>query len=399
MIRSIKTGVNRIIQAGALGILCGGASALFLGLLDWATRYRIKHLCIVYALPLAGMALGAIYQRWGSTAISGGNTLILATIRKGGAKIPLRMAPMVMVGTVVTHLFGGSAGREGTAVQMGGSLADALSDRLNLSTELRRHLLVAGVAGGFGSVFGCPLAGAVFGLEVTFQRKQGTYRTFLLALIASAVGHAVTRGLGIEHTVYPRLAHLTLTPWVGIKWLVFASAVATTAYCFITSAHFLKKQFGTYLPHLSLRMGAGGVVLIVLWKLFGSDYLGLGVPTLLRAFSDPTLSRYAFAVKFLFTAVTLGSGFLGGEVTPLFFIGACLGNQAAQWLHLPLAMVAGVGMASVFAAAAKTPWALSVMAVELFGISVFPHVLMVAVISSALTGHRRIYTAQAPDLI
>jgi len=169
--------------------------------------------------------------------------------------------------------------------------------------------------------------------------------------------------------------------------------LATRAFVDLT--HLLKKHAALRVPRLPLRMFLGGLVVVGLWRLVGtSDYLGLGVPTILRSFSDPSLPVYAFALKILFTAVTLGAGFLGGEVTPLFFVGAALGNVLARALGLPLGMGAGVGLAAVFAAAANTPLALSVMAVELLGGALFPHAAIVCILCYLLTGQRGIYSAQ-----
>jgi H+/Cl- antiporter ClcA len=347
----------------------------------------------VYSLPAAGLVIGWLYERFGKP-IKAGNNLVIDTIHDEGPEIPLRMAPMVLLGTVLTHLFGGSAGREGTAVQMGASITDWVSHRLGVGRHVRRQLLAAGVAGGFGSVFGTPIAGAVFGLEfIVLGRIE--YDALVPALVAAVVGDWTTRGLGIRHTQYPSAPTLALTPLLLLKWLVFAAAVALAAAAFIELTHWLKRQGERRLPRLPLRMLAGGLLVVGLWRLVGSsDYLGLGVPTIVRAFADPTLPWFAFALKLVFTAITLAAGFLGGEVTPLFFVGAALGNALARLLGIPLALGAGVGMAAVFAAASNTPLALSVMAAELLGSGIFPHVVIVCVLSYLLSGHRSIYPAQ-----
>lgn len=393
----VRGAALRIVQwlsVGALvGVLCGAASALFLEALERATAYRSAHEVIVYALPLAGVVVGLIYERLGSK-IAGGNNLIIDTIHDDGPRLPLRMAPMVLVGTVLTHLFGGSAGREGTAVQMGASLADDVLHRLRLTGPLRRQLLAAGVAGGFGSVFGTPIAGTLFGLEfVVLGRIE--YSALLPALTAAVIGDMTTRALGITHSVYPAPAVLPLSPLVLGKWLIFALGLTLATRAFVELTHFLKQQGALRIPRLPLRMFVGGLVVVALWRLVGtSDYLGLGLPVILRAFHDPSLPASAFALKILFTAVTLGAGFLGGEVTPLFFVGACLGNVLARLLGLPLSLGAGVGLAAVFGAAANTPLALSVMAVELLGGALFPHAAIVCVLCYLLSGQRGIYSAQ-----
>ena len=380
-----------------VGVVCGTASALFLWLLDRATAFRLAHHGIVYALPAAGLVIGLVYERHGRS-IQAGNNLVIDTIHDEGPQIPWRMAPMVLIGTVLTHVLGGSAGREGTAVQMGASLSDGLSHLLRLPRALRHHLLAAGVAGGFGSVFGTPIAGAVFGLEFIVLGHI-EYRALGPALFGAVVGDLTTRWLGtflgIAHTHYPAPGELPLTPAVLAKWLVFAVAVAITTAGFVELTHAIKQRGGRWLPRLPLRMAAGGALVVILWRAVGTDdYLGLGVPTIVRAFVDPTLPAHAFAAKLVFTAITLGAGFLGGEVTPLFFAGAALGNLLARGLHLPLALGAGVGMAAVFAAAANTPLALSIMAVELLGRNAFPHAAIVCGVAYLLSGHRGIYSAQ-----
>ncbi len=382
-----------IVLGALVGVFCGAASALFLYLLGVVTDYRGGHEVIVYFLPVAGLVIGILYARFGES-IKAGNNLVIDTIHDEGPEIPFRMTPMVLVGTVLTHLFGGSAGREGTAVQMGASLSDYISHRLRLNPELRNQLLAAGVAGGFGSVFGTPIAGTVFGLEfVVLGRIE--YRALVPALIASVVGDLTTRGLGIHHTIYPAAPHVALDPLLCAKWLTFAVAIALTSVAFIELTHFLKRRGERHVKMLGARMAIGGAIVVVLWQVVGtSDYLGLGVPTIVRSFNDPHLPVYAFALKLLFTAITLGAGFLGGEVTPLFFIGAALGGVLAPALGIPRELGAGVGLAAVFASASNTPLALSIMAVELLGANILPHVMIVCVIAYLITGHRSIYPSQ-----
>ncbi len=382
-----------MLLGSLVGVMCGAASALFLWLLERATEFRTGHEVIVYTLPLAGLVIGWVYERFGQS-IKAGNNLVIDTIHDEGPEIPARMAPMVLVGTVLTHVFGGSAGREGTAVQMGASMADWLSHRLRVSKPMRRQLLVAGVAGGFGSIFGTPIAGVVFALEVVVVGRI-EYDALMPALAASIIGDMTTRALGIEHTHYPSAPYVALTPTLLLKWLVFAAAVALVTVAFIELTHVIKKRGEMYIPRLPLRMFVGGLIVVVLWKIVGtSDYLGLGVPMIVRAFEDPNFLVYAFALKLLFTAVTLGAGFLGGEVTPLFFVGAALGSVLARLLGIPIELGAGVGLAAVFAASANTPLALSLMAMELIGAAAFPHVVIVCVCAFLFTGQRSIYSAR-----
>lgn len=391
--RSTRALLQWLLLGALVGAACGVASAAFLLALDRATALREAHDVLVWALPLAGLVLGLVYDRFGRP-IRGGNNLVIDTVHEDRAQIPLRMAPMVLVGTVLTHLFGGSAGREGTAVQMGASLADAIAHRLRVLADTRRELLAAGIAGGFGSVFGTPIAGLVFGLEVvTVGRVE--YHALVPALVASVVGDLVTRALGVVHAAYPAIAPAPLTPFLLTKWVAFGAAVAVTTVVFVELTHRLKALLEARVRRLALRMMLGGAAVVALWQLVGTDrYLGLGVPTILAAFADPGLPAAAFALKLLFTSVTLSAGFLGGEVTPLFFVGATLGATLGPLLGIPRELAAGVGLAAVFGAAANTPLALSIMAVELLGAAVLPHVAIVTVVAYLLTGHRGIYPSQ-----
>jgi H+/Cl- antiporter ClcA len=382
-----------LTASSIVGALCGTASALFLVLLDDVTAFRQTNPHIVYGLPVLGLAFGWFLKRFGAS-IRGGSDLVIDTLHEDRIRLSRRLVPTVLVGTLLTHVFGGSAGREGTAVQMGASLADEVAHAFGLSAHQRRMILTAGVAGGFGSVFGTPIAGAVFGLEV-LTLGQLEWSAAWPALVASFVGDRVTRAWGVTHSLYPHVAYLPFTVAVVAKLVGLGIACGWTARFYSTTTHTLKAWAQTRIPSLPVRMFVGGAVLVAMWKLVGSDdYLGLGVPMILRAFHDPSLADYAFFAKLVFTMVTLSAGFLGGEVTPLFFVGATLGSVIARATGLPLELGAAAGMAAVFAAAANTPIALALMAAELVGWSALPHVVIGVAVAFFVSGHRGIYGAQ-----
>lgn len=392
MLRRTHRLLQWLVLGTLVGIAAGAASALFLWLLAEATSFRESNEIIVWGLPFAGIVLGLVLHKWGGP-VRGGNNLVIDTVADDAEQIPLSVAPAILGGTVLTHLFGGSAGREGAAVQMGAALADEISHRLRVRRSTRTQLLAAGIAGGFSAVFGTPIAGAVFGLEVV-RLGRIEYSSLVPALIASVVGDMTARALGAHHSVFPSVAPLPMDATVLLRWVLVGIIVAVVATLFVELTHRLRSKLEVLVPALWLRMFFGGVAVVALWQLLGtSDYLGLGIPVIERSFIEPVPS-YAFALKLLFTAITLAAGFLGGEVTPLFFVGAALGNALAGPLGLPLALTAGVCMAAMFAAASNTPLALSIMAVELLGANAFPHVVVVAVVAYLMTGHRSIYPSQ-----
>ena len=381
--------------SAAVGVLAGSASALLLVSLEFATRLREAHPWLILLLGPAGGAVGLLYRHFGRS-VERGNNLILEQTHDPGATIPLRMTPLILAGTFLTHLFGGSAGREGTAIQTGASLADQLARPLRMDSRQRRLLLMAGISAGFGSVFGTPLAGAVFGIEVL---AIGTlsYDAILPCLLASFVGDLVTHAWGVKHTVY----HVTDVPAMSLSGLIYAMAAGVlfglVAMAFARATHAVSRLAERYIRYAPLRPVAGG--LLVTAAVFGiglahtARYLGLGIPTIVAAFTHK-LAPWDFAGKFAFTAVTLGSGFKGGEVTPLFYIGATLGNALSRVLPLPPSLLAGMGFVAVFSGAANTPLASILMAVELFGAEAGAYAGIACVVSYLCSGHAGIYSAQ-----
>ena len=379
------------IGAG-VGTLSGSASAFFLLSLDWVGQVRDAQLWLLGGLPFAGFAIGYCYHRYGS-GVEKGNNLILDGIYTPQPALPLRMAPFVLFGTLITHLFGGSAGREGTALQMGAALAAQLGKRWSLDAATVRILLICGVAGGFASVFGTPLAGAVFSLEWLFRRKvdpNSIFPAFWSAFMAYWVCDWVW---GIGHTAYviPEVAPHTL---INLAWMIPAGiAFGLAARLFIETGHLVTTVFNR-IPYPPLRPLIGGVLVAGIVYLTGAyTYVGLGIPRIVEAFETP-VPWYDFLAKTGLTGLTLGSGFKGGEVTPLFFTGATLGNTLAAYIPLPLALLAGCGFVGVFAGATNTPLACTLMGMELFGLEAGVYLGISCLLAFIFSGKGSIYTSQ-----
>ena len=402
----------------------GSACAFFLYALDMATQLRWREPWLLFLLPVAGLAIGCVYHWLGKPA-EGGNNLIVEQIHEPGGGVPVRMAPLVLFGTLLTHLFGGSAGREGTAVQMGGSIAGAFARIFKFNANgtpeqqrtLERTLLMAGVAAGFGAVFGTPLTGAIFAMEVLSLGGMN-YRALFPCLFASIVGDWSCSVWGIVHTSY----HITLGPAQRVDpWLLGKVALASIAFgaagrLFAEMAHGFQFLYKKFIPSPVLRPAVGGMLVIALVYLVGSrDYLGIGVTPpplgldgsrdfhgvcIVSAFHAGGAESWSWLLKIIFTCVTISSGFKGGEVTPLFFVGATLGNVLAILLNAPVDLFAGLGFVAVFAAAANTPLACTIMGIELFGSRAeissgyTVYFAVACVLAYLFSGHSGIYLSQ-----
>jgi H+/Cl- antiporter ClcA len=393
-----------------IALVIGSIVAFFLWLLGAAIHFRFNHYWLLYLLPVAGLFIHFIYQLIGKSAEKG-NNLIMEQIHKEGGGIPKRMTPIIVITTVITHLFGGSAGREGTAVQIGGSIASMFGGWFKLKGLDMRLILTAGVAAGFGAVFGTPLTGAIFAMEVlTIGRIQ--YDALLPALIAAIIGDITVSAWHVQHVHY-QIEKFSYSPFMVSdlfhidllllgKVMISSAVFGLASFLFAGMVHEIKSMCLNIFKHKWMIPVFGGLVIIGLTLLLGKpDYLSLGVDaeysgavTLPSAFHAGGSDTWSWFWKTLYTTVTLGTGFKGGEVTPLFYIGATLGNTLATVLDAPVSLFAALGFIAVFAGATNTPLACTFMGIELFG---GEHALLFAVAcftAYLFSGHSGIYSAQ-----
>ncbi len=391
-------------MAAVVGTFC----AVFLWALDRVTEARFHHPWLLFGLPVAGVAVGLVYH-WIGRPAEGGNNLIVDQIHQPGGGVPLRMAPLIVIATVVSHLFGASVGREGTAVQLGGSIASAFAKHLRLPPAGLRVILMAGIAAGFGAVFGTPIAGAIFALEV-LSIGRVEYDGLVPCVLAAVVADWTCHAWGIHHVAYhiafAGTADAAGTPFHIDPLLVAKVAAGGVAFglaslLFSEATHTAGAVFKRLCPIAYVRPGIGGLLVIGLVYALGTrDYLGLGVvapdpaEASIVAFFGPHHFAWAWALKILFTVVSLSAGFKGGEVTPLFFIGAALGNALAGVLGAPVDLFAALGFVAIFAGATNTPLACTIMGIELFGATHTVYIAVACFVAYLCSGHSGIYLSQ-----
>jgi H+/Cl- antiporter ClcA len=389
-IETSKQLVVWILIALSSGAIIGSIVAFFLKSLNFVTAIRNDHHWIILGLPLAGLLIGYSYYRWGGTA-SKGNLLLIESIRDPKVHIPFKMSGMILFSTLLTHLFGGSAGREGTAVQIGGALTAQWNRLKQFSITEQRLLLYMGIAAGFSAVFGTPIAGTIFALELVFIRNY-SFKAVIPCLLSACIAYYTCELWGITHTHYALdlSVHYSLRT---IGWIVVASCLfGLTVRLFVYCNSFWKMLFEkiTFPP---LRPLIGGSCITLVIVLTGAyEYSGLGIPTIQKSFLQIS-SPETFILKLLLTTLTISAGFKGGEVTPLFFIGATLGSALSALLPIPTELLAGIGFVTIFAGASKTPIACTVMGMELFGIQYGVFLAMGCIIAYFISGKKGIYTS------
>ncbi len=391
-LKTLRLSLQWLVICALIGLFSGSASAFFLVTLKWVTQIREHNSWIIWLLPVGGLLIGLLYHYYGASVIKG-NNLLLEEYENPQQPIPFKMAPLVLIGTLITHLIGGSAGREGTAVQMGGAIADQFSKLFQLDKKDRKTIIIIGISAGFASIFGTPLAGALFALEIVYFSKINLKSVVLSFIVAYAAYYTVAFWQ-VQHTHYsiPSIPEMN---WNNLLWTIGTGIIfGLAALLFSRTTHCWNDLFSKYISYGPLRPVIGGTVLAVIIFFIGTTkYIGLGIPEIEKAFSTPNES-YDFLLKILFTGFTLGAGFKGGEVTPLFFVGATLGSALSIVVPLPIALLAGMGFVAVFSGATHTPIACTVMGLELFGIEGGVFIGLACLVSYFASGSIGIYRSQ-----
>ena len=390
--KTFRLSIQWIVICALIGFISGSASAFFLVSLEWVTQIREHNNWVIWLLPIGGLIIGLLYHYYGASVVKG-NNLLLEEYENPQKLIPFKMAPLVLIGTLITHLVGGSAGREGTAVQMGGAIADRFSNWFQLDKIDRKTILILGISAGFASVFGTPLAGALFALEVVYFSKIN-FKSVVLSFAVAYAAYYTVELWQVQHTHYS-ISYLPERNGMNIVWTMGTGILfGLAAMLFSRTTHFWSQLFSKYIHYAPIRPLIGGAVLaIILFYIGTTKYIGLGVPEIVNAFSTPNKS-YDFLIKILFTSFTLGAGFKGGEVTPLFFVGATLGSALSVIVPLPIALLAGMGFVAVFSGATHTPIACTVMGIELFGIESGVFIVIACVVAYFTSGAIGIYHSQ-----
>ena len=379
-----------LVAAVVIGGLCGGIGTAFHLAVDEATRLRGQTPWLLYLLPLAGLAIVQIYKATGTEGL-GTNDVIDAV--QDGKPVALLLLPAIFLSTVLTHLTGGSAGREGAALQMGGDIGWQTGRLLHLSDHGCRTATLCGMAAFFTALFGTPLAATLFAMMVV-NVGLVFYAAFLPALGASLVAYSITQLLGVAPTRYA----VTMPGWapgLALRTLALGLACALVTQLFCRVLRLAHSWLERALPNPWLRMLAGGAAVVALTWLCGSTrYNGAGTDVITLAVEQGQALPLDFLWKILFTALTLGAGYKGGEVVPSFFVGATFGCVAAPLLGLPAGFGAALGLAAVFCGATNCLVPSIVLAVELFGAPGLLYYAIVCGVSYTLSGYSGLYSHQ-----
>ncbi len=384
-----------VVIALISGVVIGIVGAFFHKALDFATESREENAFLIYLLPIVGVIIVWLYRVTDMEYDKGTNQIILSAQGKG--RVHIRTAPLIFLSTFLTHLCGGSAGREGAALQLGGSLISPVGRLLHFKKNDYSILIMCGMAAGFSSLFGTPAAAAVFAIEVTVVGYT-QYAAIVPCMVSATTATVVAKLLGCTPTSFsvsalPELSFEHIYAIIATILLAIGGAAAALAFCRVLRV--TKALYEKLLPNVYLRAIVGGLLVIILTLIVGNnDYNGAGTSVIIRAF-DGDVFWAAFLLKILFTAVTLGAGFRGGEIVPTIFIGATLGSFLAGVMQIDASFGAAIGVAAVFCGVTNCPLATIILCAEIFGGDSLIYYALAVGISYMLSGYDGLYSAQS----
>lgn len=388
---AILTLIKWMLCSIASGIVIGLIGAFFHSLLDFAAEIRIAHPWILFLLPISGIIIVFIYRLSGCKSSKGTNLVITAI--QSNEEVPLKMTPLIIVSTILTHLCGGSAGREGAALQVGGSLGNAFAKLFNFDDKDTRIMIMCGMSACFSALFGTPVAAAVFSMEVIsvgIMYYAALVPCTVAALIASSISSM--SGLAATRFTVEEIPQFGIPN--GIKFFILSLIFAVASILLCVVLHKTSHFFTAHFENQYVRIIVAAVLVIIMRFLFGTtDYLGAGTDIIARSFFEQS-AWYVFLLKMIFTAVTLGGGFKGGEIVPTLFVGATLGSFLAPIFGLPTGICAACGMVAVFCGVTNCPLTSLLLSIEMFGSESLKYCLLCIALSYLLSGYYSLYNSQ-----
>lgn len=386
-VNSVKWVVFAVIVGAAVG-LCGTAFSV---LLTRATTLRLQYPWLLLLLPAGGLLIVGLYQLLRDQNDTGTN-LVISAIHSGD-HLPFRMAPLIFLSTLITHLFGGSAGREGAALQMGGSLGNTIGRIFRFDEKDRHVMIMCGMSAAFSALFGTPMAAAIFPLEVVSVGVM-YYMALVPCVISSLVARGIADSFGVANEMFPVTSIPKFTVFAAVKISALAVLCALVSILFCVALHRTEELYRRIFKNAYLRVAAGGCLVVILTALVGNQsYNGTGI-TIIEQCIDGTVRPEAFLLKMIFTALTLGAGYKGGEIVPTFFTGAAFGCLFGNLLGFSPTLCTAVGMSSMFCGVTNCPISSLLISFELFGYEGMPYFLLAVAFSYMLSGYFGLYRSQ-----
>lgn len=391
-LNSTKAFFKWLLIGSFIGLIVGIINSLFAHALTWANDFRGQNPQILFALPFGGLLIVFLYRYFKNTNDAGTN-MVISSIHSSN-HIPFRMAPLIFISTVITHLCGGSAGREGAAIQLGGSIANKLGKVLKLNENDQRIIIMCGMSAGFSALFRTPMAAAIFALEVISIGIMH-YSALVPCVTAAMIANFIADMFRVHPESFPVTAVPAMTPEIFLKVLFLGAFAGGISVLFCVILHSAEHLYKKYMKNPYIRIFAAGCLVILLTMILGTDeYLGSGIGIIENIFHTGETKGYTFLLKILFTAVTLGAGFKGGEIIPSFCIGAAFGCAIASLFGLPVPLITACGMVGVFCGVTNCPITSLLISFELFGFEGMPYYLTTIAVSYMLSGYYGLYRSQ-----